>query len=73
MQGLLIPTMIFQNTDKAMEWSTTDFAIRTHLVVQGEAGAVVHAQLVLGDAMISLGQAGTKMTNTDGLIKHRRE
>ncbi len=71
MQGPLIPTMIFQNTDKATEWLTTAFGFRTHLVVHGEAGAAVYAQLVLGDAMISLGQTGTKITNTDGLIKHR--
>ena len=52
MEGLLIPTMIFQNTDKAMEWLTTEFAFWTHLVVHGEAGAVVHAQLVFGDSRL---------------------
>ena len=44
MEGLLIPTMIFQNTDKAMEWVTTEYAFWTHLGV--------HAQLVFGDARL---------------------
>ena len=56
MQGSIIPTMIFRNVDKAIEWLGTAFGFQTHLVVRGEAGTVAHAQLVLAGGMIMLGE-----------------
>lgn len=53
----VIPTMRYEDAQAAIEWLCRAFGFDKHLVVPGEDGTVVHAQLVLGRGMIMLGSA----------------
>ena len=50
----IIPTMRYKDAPAAIEWLCNAFGFEKHLVVPGEKGSIVHAQLVLGNAMIML-------------------
>lgn len=52
-----IPTMRCRDARKQIDWLGKAFGFEPHLVVDGEDGAVAHAQLTLGKAMIMLGEA----------------
>ena len=54
MREKIIPTMMFRDAERAIEWLCSVFEFERHLVVPGEYGKIVHAQLVCGDAMIML-------------------
>ena len=47
--------MKYRDASAAIEWLGKAFGFEKHLVVPGKDGAIDHAQLVLGDAMIMLG------------------
>jgi uncharacterized glyoxalase superfamily protein PhnB len=53
----IIPTMRYRDASAAIEWLGKAFGFDKHLVVEGDAGAIAHAQLVLGGGMIMLGSA----------------
>ena len=53
----VIPTMRYDDAAAALEWLCAAFGFETHLVVPGEDGTVVHAQLVFGNGMVMLGSA----------------
>ncbi len=54
----IIPSLRYPDALAAIEWLCTAFGFEKHLVVAGEEeGKVVHAELVLGSAMIMLGSA----------------
>ena len=45
---------MFRDAEKAIEWLCAVFGFERNLVVPGEDGKIVHAQLICGDAMIML-------------------
>ena len=47
--------MRYKDAPAAIEWLCSAFGFEKHLVVPGENGAIVHAQLSFGNAMIMLG------------------
>ena len=53
--SIIIPTMRYKDAPAAIEWLCSAFGFEKHLVVPGENGAIVHAQLRFGNAMIMLG------------------
>lgn len=53
----VIPTMRYDDARAAIEWLCERFGFEKHLVVPGENGTIVHAQLVFGRGMIMLGAA----------------
>ena len=53
--SVIIPTMRYKDALKAIEWLCKAFGFEKHLVVPGEHGTIVHAQLRFGNAMIMLG------------------
>ena len=53
--SIIIPTMQYKDAQAAIEWLCKAFEFEKHLVVPGENGAIVHAQLSFGNAMIMLG------------------
>ena len=53
----VIPTMRYKDAAAAIEWLCEAFGFEKHLVVPGEDGTIVHAQLVFGNGMIMLGPA----------------
>jgi uncharacterized glyoxalase superfamily protein PhnB len=57
MNPTIIPTMKYRDAATAVAWLCRAFGFEKHLVVPGECGTVVHAQLVLGNGMIMLSSA----------------
>lgn len=53
----VIPTMRYRDAPAAVEWLCRAFGFEKHLVVPGENGTIVHAQLTFGNGMIMLGSA----------------
>ena len=51
----IFPTLRYRDAPAAIEWLGRAFGFEPRMVVDGEAGAVAHAELVLGDSMIMLG------------------
>ena len=51
----VIPTMRYNDAAAAIAWLCEAFGFEKHLVVPGEDGSIVHAQLVYGNGMIMLG------------------
>lgn len=47
--------MRYRNAPAAIDWLCEVFGFTRHLVVPGEEGKIVHAQLALGNGMIMLG------------------
>lgn len=44
----IIPTMRYRDAPAAIEWLCRAFSFERHLVVPGENGSIVHAQLTFG-------------------------
>lgn len=57
MSSIIIPTLKYDDTAAAIEWLCKAFDFKKHLVVEGEAGQIEHAQLTFGNGMIMLGSA----------------
>ncbi len=53
----VIPIMRYNDAAAAIEWLCEAFGFEKHLVVPGEDGTIVHAQLVFGNGMVMLGSA----------------
>ncbi len=51
----IIPSLRYREAAAAIDWLCDAFGFERHLVVPGEDGGIVHAQLRLGGAMIMLG------------------
>jgi uncharacterized glyoxalase superfamily protein PhnB len=56
-KATVVPTLRYRNAPAAIEWLCTTFGFERHLVVPGEGGTIVHAQLAYGNGMIMLGTA----------------
>lgn len=63
----VIPTIRYNDATAAIEWLCEAFGFEKHLVVPGEGGTIVHAQLVFGNGMVMLGSA--RASEFDGLQK----
>ena len=53
----VIPTMRYNDATAAIAWLCEAFGFEKHIVVPGEDGTIVHAQLVFGNGMVMLGSA----------------
>ena len=53
----VIPTLRYNDAPKAIAWLCEAFGFEERLVVPGEDGSILHAQLVLGNGMVMLGSA----------------
>jgi uncharacterized glyoxalase superfamily protein PhnB len=53
----LIPAMRYEDAPAAIEWLCAAFGFEKHMVVPGEDGSILHAQLTFGNGMIMLGSA----------------
>lgn len=60
----VIPTMRYKDAAAAIEWLCEAFGFEKHLVVPGEDGTIVHAQLVFGNGMVMIGSAGESEFDT---------
>jgi uncharacterized glyoxalase superfamily protein PhnB len=48
----IIPTLRYADAQSAVKWLCDAFGFSTHMVVEGEGGDIVHAELVLGNSMV---------------------
>lgn len=53
----IIPSILYKDVIAAIEWLCNAFGFEKHLIVPGENGLIVHAQLTLGNIMIMIGSA----------------
>ncbi len=51
----IIPGLSYNDAPAAIEWLCDVFGFEKKLVVPGEDGLILHAQLVIGTSMIMLG------------------
>lgn len=51
----VIPALRYRDPEAAVAWLCRTFGFERHLVVPGEGGGVVHAQLVTDGGMVMLG------------------
>jgi uncharacterized glyoxalase superfamily protein PhnB len=56
----VIPCLRYRDARAAISWLCEQFGFQAHLVVDGENGAVAHAQLVNGSGMIMLGSSSNE-------------
>ena len=63
----IIPSLRYRDAPAAIDWLCEAFGFEKHLVVPGEDGTIVHAQLVFGNGMIMLGSA-----RDDDFGRHQR-
>ncbi|MBC8035113.1 MAG: VOC family protein [Chitinophagaceae bacterium] len=68
----IIPSILYEDATAAIEWLCNAFGFEKHLIVPGEDGIIVHAQLTLGDIMIMIGSAQRQSEYTK-LIKQPNE
>lgn len=67
----VIPTMRYHDASAAIEWLCKAFGFEKCLVVPGENGTIVHAQLVFGNGMIML--SSTQQNEVDRLVRPPRD
>lgn len=54
-RGAVIPALRYRDAAAAIEWLCKTFGFEKDLIVPGEKGTILHAQLRFGNAMIMLG------------------
>lgn len=69
----VIPGLRYHDAPAALEWLCRAFGFQKHLVVPGEDGTIVHAELVLGGGMIMVGSAGRHGGGYDEWVKTPRD
>ena len=58
--GRIVPALRYRNAKAAIDWLCKAFGFEPKMVVPGEDGRIAHAELVLGNGMIMLGDAETE-------------
>ena len=53
----IIPTLRYTDAPAAIDWLCRAFGFEEHLVVPGDNGLILHAQLVFGNGMVMVGSA----------------
>lgn len=68
----VIPGLRYRDPDKMMDWLCRAFGFTMQTVYRGPEGAVVHAQLTMGDGMVMLGQVENESAGS-GLLRQPDE
>ena len=60
----IIPSLTYKDAAKAIDWLQEAFGFQHHLIVPGENGNIMHAELRLDNVMIMIGsaQSGTEFS-----------
>jgi uncharacterized glyoxalase superfamily protein PhnB len=58
--GRIVPALRYRNAKAAIDWLCKAFGFAKKMVVPGEGDSIAHAELVLGNGMIMLGDAETE-------------
>src|SRR3569833_959248 len=62
MPSSIIPCLRYRDASAAIDWLCRVIGFEKKMVVPGEAGAIMHAELKLGDGMIMLGSGAKPET-----------
>jgi uncharacterized glyoxalase superfamily protein PhnB len=54
-RATVIPNLRYRNAPAAIDWLCRTFGFEKHLVVTGDEGTIVHAELSFGNGMVMLG------------------
>ena len=68
-QGNVIPSLRYRDAQAAIEWLCEILGFEQQLLVPGDEGDVVHAQLTLGNGMVMLGSGGGHKGKFDELVR----
>jgi uncharacterized glyoxalase superfamily protein PhnB len=69
--SIIIPTLRYKDAAKAIDWLCSTFGFKNHLVIPGDKGTIVHAQLILQNSMIMLSTKSD--TEYDQYVKSPKE
>jgi hypothetical protein len=58
--GRIVPALRYRNAKAAIDWLCKAFGFAKKMVVPGEGDSIAHAELVLGNGMIMLGDVETE-------------
>jgi uncharacterized glyoxalase superfamily protein PhnB len=65
----IVPSLRYADAAKAIDWLCDAFGFERQLVVPGENGTIVHAQLGFGNGMLMLGSGGGHEGTFDQLVR----
>jgi uncharacterized glyoxalase superfamily protein PhnB len=54
------PAIFYQDAAKAIDWLCQVFGFEVRIRVDGDAGEIVHSELVYGDGVVMVGSIGSK-------------
>ena len=72
-RGTAIPSLRYRDAQSAIEWLCEVLGFQKQLLVPGEEGAIIHAQLTLGNGMVMLGSGGGHMGKFAELVRPSRD
>ena len=61
--GRIIPALRYRNTKAAIDWLCKAFGFEAKMVVPGEGDKIAHAELVLGNSMMMLGDTESEYSH----------
>lgn len=72
-KAAIIPCLRYRDAPAAIEWLCTHFGFSRHLIVPGDNGSILHAQLRFGNGMIMLGSASRDDNEYSRMLKQPDE
>ncbi|GGC70029.1 VOC family protein [Undibacterium terreum] len=72
-KAAIIPCLRYSDAPAAIEWLCTHFGFSRHLIVPGDNGSILHAQLRFGNGMIMLGSASRDDNEYSRMLKQPDE
>ncbi|MFZ6646853.1 VOC family protein [Undibacterium sp. TJN25] len=69
----IIPCLRYRDASAAIEWLCTHFGLTRHLVIPGDDGSILHAQLSFGNGMVMLGSVSRVDNEYSTLVKQPDE
>lgn len=72
-KAAIIPCLRYSDAPAAIEWLCTHFGFSRHLIVPGDDGSILHAQLRFGNGMIMLGSASRDDNEYSRMLKQPDE
>lgn len=72
-KATIIPCLRYRDAPAAIEWLCETFGFSKHLVVPGDDGSILHAQLSFGNGMLMLGSVSRVDNEYSKLVKQPDE
>jgi len=72
-KATIIPCLRYRDAPAAIEWLCETFGFSKHLVVPGDDGSILHAQLSFGNGMLMLGSVSRVENEYSKLVKQPDE